>query len=65
MSEVKIVEEENDFPIVRVTRVVVGSAHAQSRNEQADTALRTLLQKLVDRYPGDGPNHTVELKAPE
>jgi len=65
MSEVKIVEEENDFPIAKVTRLVVGSAHAQSKHADADASLLTLMQKLVDRYPGDGPNRTVQLKAPE
>lgn len=46
-SGVKIVEEENDFPIAKPNYMRIGSAHAVERGSDRE-ALIALLQKFAD-----------------
>lgn len=46
-SNIKIVEEENDFPIAKPNYMRIGSAHAVERGSDRD-ALTALLKKFAD-----------------
>lgn len=46
-SNIKIVEEENDFPIAKPDYMRIGSAHAVERGGDRE-ALNVLLKKFVD-----------------
>jgi hypothetical protein len=59
--KVKVVEAENDFPIAKVTGVVVGSAHAVATSPEVEASLLELMRRLVERHHGEGPTPTVEV----
>lgn len=50
-SSIKIVEEENDFPIAKPNYMRIGSAHAVERGSDRP-ALVALLQKFADSING-------------
>lgn len=64
-SNIKIVEEENDFPIAKPNYMRIGSAHAVERGGDRD-ALTALLKKFADAINlqfGQKPeNNTINLE---
>ena len=60
--KIKLVEAENDFPVAKVTQVVVGSAHAVTNDPRIESALKQLLHKLVDHFHGLGEVPDIEIE---